>query len=181
MPTDRELMAQAIVALEYHTDQTRPIQNTNLAIEALRARLAQPEPLPKKSKGALSHKENERHNKMIMDKVNDINARLYEQPEPAPVAWSDAPKLIYLQVCEDDVCEVPFNDHSEVSWCQDKINDSDIPYIRADTAPPQREWQGLTDEEVGMLTVFDGLHHVEVPILADFARAIEAKLKEKNA
>lgn len=48
------------------------------------------------------------------------------------------------------------------------------------TAPPQREWQGLTDEEIGRLTVFDGLHHVEVPLLADFARAIEAKLKEKN-
>jgi len=45
---------------------------------------------------------------------------------------------------------------------------------------PQREWQGLTDEEVGMLTVFDGLHHVEVPLLAEFVRAIEAKLKEKN-
>jgi hypothetical protein len=48
------------------------------------------------------------------------------------------------------------------------------------TAPPQREWQGLTDEEVGMLTVFDGLHHVEVPLLAEFIRAIEAKLKEKS-
>jgi len=45
---------------------------------------------------------------------------------------------------------------------------------------PQREWQGLTDEEVGTLTVFDGLHHVEVPVLAGFASAIEAKLKEKN-
>jgi len=44
----------------------------------------------------------------------------------------------------------------------------------------KREWQGLTDEEVGMLTVFDGLHHVEVPLLAKFTRAIEAKLKEKN-
>jgi len=44
----------------------------------------------------------------------------------------------------------------------------------------KREWVGLTDEEVGRLTVFDGLHHVELPILADFARAIEAKLKEKN-
>lgn len=48
------------------------------------------------------------------------------------------------------------------------------------TAPPQRVWQGLTDEEVGVWTVFDGLHHVEVPLLADFARAIENKLKEKN-
>jgi hypothetical protein len=44
-----------------------------------------------------------------------------------------------------------------------------------------KEWQGLTDEEVGMLTVFDGLHHVEVPLLANFVRAIEAKLKAKNA
>ena len=45
----------------------------------------------------------------------------------------------------------------------------------------EREWHGLTDEEVGMLTVFDGLHHVEVPLLAQFARVIEAKLKQKNA
>ena len=45
----------------------------------------------------------------------------------------------------------------------------------------KKEWQGLTDEEVGMLTVFDGLHHVEVPLLAKFTRAIEAKLKEKNS
>ena len=48
------------------------------------------------------------------------------------------------------------------------------------TCTPKRQWQGLTDEEVGTLTVFDGLHHVEVPLLADFIRAIEAKLKEKN-
>jgi hypothetical protein len=44
----------------------------------------------------------------------------------------------------------------------------------------KKEWVGLTDEEVGMLTVFDGLHHVEIPLLAKFARAIEAKLKERN-
>ena len=44
----------------------------------------------------------------------------------------------------------------------------------------KKEWVGLTDEEVGMLTVFDGLHHVETPLLADIIRAIEAKLKEKN-
>ena len=48
------------------------------------------------------------------------------------------------------------------------------------TAPPQREWQGLTEYEVGFLTVFDGLHDVEVPLLANFIRHIEAKLKEKN-
>lgn len=45
----------------------------------------------------------------------------------------------------------------------------------------KRKWVGLTDEEVGGLTVFDGLTHIEVPILADFVRVIEAKLKEKNS
>jgi hypothetical protein len=56
--------------------------------------------------------------------------------------------------------------------------------IRAVVEPtqkkPQREWQGLTEYEVGFLTVFDGLHDVEVPLLANFIRHIEAKLKEKN-
>ena len=35
--------------------------------------------------------------------------------------------------------------------------------------PPQRTWVGLTDEEIW-----------ETPTLSEFARAIEAKLKEKN-
>ena len=47
------------------------------------------------------------------------------------------------------------------------------------TTPPRREWQGLTDEEV------DGVKHTfdwaSPWTLADFARAIEAKLREKNA
>lgn len=44
-----------------------------------------------------------------------------------------------------------------------------------------REWQGLTDEEVGQLSIADGLHHVEVPLIADLIRTVEANLKEKNA
>ncbi len=46
-------------------------------------------------------------------------------------------------------------------------------------APPQREWQGLTDEEIKKIFVwqewsedFDDFEHI--------ARAIEAKLREKN-
>jgi hypothetical protein len=53
--------------------------------------------------------------------------------------------------------------------------------LRARLAQPEREWQGLTEYEVGFLTVFDGLHDVEVPLLANFIRHIEAKLKEKNS
>ena len=44
----------------------------------------------------------------------------------------------------------------------------------------QRTWVGLTDEEVGGLTVFDGLHYIETPLLADYIRHIESKLKNKN-
>ena len=47
------------------------------------------------------------------------------------------------------------------------------------TAPPQRKWQGLTDEEIKKEQ-----HHIDwtnAHTYAKFARAIEAKLKEKNA
>ena len=44
------------------------------------------------------------------------------------------------------------------------------------TTPPQREWQGLTDEE--RRKVWNAPENLERPM--DFARAIEAKLKEKN-
>ena len=110
---------------------------------------------------------------MHLKAIEALRAAL-AQPEQEPVAWKDAPSKIYLQVCEDVDCDLSFEAHDEVSWCQDKINDGDIPYIRADTAPPQREWVGLTDEEVADL----GLFHAVVD--AECVRAIEAKIKEKN-
>lgn len=47
------------------------------------------------------------------------------------------------------------------------------------TAPPQREWQGLTDEEVKILTTQNRTDFSRPPY-EEFYRAIEAKLKEKN-
>ena len=44
------------------------------------------------------------------------------------------------------------------------------------TAPPQREWKGLTDEEIDD-EYFDNW---SISRMRDFARAIEAKLREKN-
>jgi hypothetical protein len=111
MMTDRELMQTALDALESDCDATK-----FGASEALRARLTQPEPLPAKSKGALSHEENKQHNKKILDKFYEDNAHLY-------------------------------------------------------TAPPQREWQGLTDEEIE--------NCFEMSMFGT-CRAIEAKLREKN-
>ena len=44
--TDREIMQQALDALEYHTMQTRPIYQTGVVIELLEAELAKPEQEP---------------------------------------------------------------------------------------------------------------------------------------
>ena len=122
--TDRELMQMALDALEKISMGGDP-RWANDVTPALRARLAQPEPLPAKSKGALSHEENKQHNKKILDKFYEENAHLY-------------------------------------------------------TAPPQREWQGLTDEEIKEIVGPWG----SLPI-SGYTRKlfdqIEAKLKEKNS
>jgi hypothetical protein len=49
--------------------------------------------------------------------------------------------------------------------------------LRKALAQPKREWVGLTDEEtIDLLPVGDW----EIESTLDFAKAIEAKLKEKN-
>jgi hypothetical protein len=85
-----------------------------------------------------------------------IRARL-EQPEPEPVAWfmegtfeDGAPS--FTQVCETD---------PEF-------------YVPLYTAPPQREWQGLTEEDVWELVQ-------KTPNFSETVAAVEAKLKEKNS
>ena len=62
-----------------------------------------------------------------------------------------------------------------VAWMHDSHVGFNVPLY---TAPPKREWQGLTDEEYEAMAekhvtncYFDTL---------TYARAIEAKLKEKN-
>ena len=110
MTTGKELMQQALDALEKHVLEYE-------TVEALRARLA--------------------------------------QPEPEPVAWwHDMGDVVDLNV-----------------------SGRGTPLY---TAPPQREWQGLTDEEV--TGVWDSIikYAPSEVRLNDFARAIEAKLKEKN-
>jgi hypothetical protein len=52
-------------------------------------------------------------------------------------------------------------------------------YLHGYTASPKREWVGLTDEEITKIGNLDW-DSAYVGIWYDFARAIEAKLKEKN-
>lgn len=50
------------------------------------------------------------------------------------------------------------------------------------TTPPQRQWVGLTDDEIKTaLVIVDPETKRLPPGLRDFARVVEAKLKERNA
>ncbi len=111
--TDQELMQQALDALEKHVLEYE-------TAEALRARLA--------------------------------------QPEPEPVAWIHPEWNTYTRAPAMSITK-------KEDW---------IPLY---TAPPQREWQGLTDEEIKAIRVSCG---DPLALHIEFARAIEAKLKEKN-
>jgi len=121
--TDRELMQQALDALEKHIFEYE-------TIEALRARLA--------------------------------------QPEPEPVAWVwvvNSGAGYYTKGVGFDKTDIPFAKHTPLY-----------------TAPPQREWQGLTDEEIREFEIWlddeEEKHGWNPP--ADIVKHIEAKLKEKN-
>ena len=52
--------------------------------------------------------------------------------------------------------------------------------LRRRLAQPDREWVGLTDEEFDWLVPYCG-NEFDLKDYKDFARDIEAKLKEKNA
>jgi hypothetical protein len=92
----------------------------------------------------------------------DLEAHVKEalaQPEQEPVAWEQfypdmgKPKLVYLSPTE-----------SSENAC---------------LTPPQRTWVGLTDEE--LQPIADEYRILFGSWVKDFAQAIEAKLKEKNA
>lgn len=73
---------------------------------------------------------------------------------------------------------------NEHSW-DTKIVDAGKPAreaieaIKARLAKPEKEWAGLTDEEVKILTTQNRTDFSRPPY-EEFYRAIEAKLKEKN-
>jgi hypothetical protein len=99
---------------------------------------------------------------MSHDKAMETLRAQLAQPDPEPVAWMSSSRHIY---------------HSKDGAKFDGVNKVVPVYVH----PPRREWQRLTDEEV---------LHIKWSSAEDskntgrfeyfFARAIEAKLKEKN-
>jgi hypothetical protein len=96
--------------------------------------------------------------------IETLRTRL-AQPEPEPVAYRVWGRM------------------GSISFRHTKPHESE--YVEWDelyTAPPQREWRGLTDQEVLHIiwsSAEDSKNTGRFEYF--FARAIEAKLKEKNA
>ncbi|MGI9143350.1 MAG: hypothetical protein ACR2IJ_09210 [Fluviibacter sp.] len=92
--------------------------------------------------------------------------------------FRDATKLVqaaghepYAWVSED-VCDGQFINGKKRKIWWECIKGAGIPFY---TAPPQREWVSLTDDEIEAYEIMGVKSDVML------ARAIEAKLKEKNS
>jgi hypothetical protein len=86
------------------------------------------------------------------DAVIELLRTRLAQPEPEPVAWYWSRGVEFTIAFEEMDGHAPMYLH-----------------------PPQREWQGLTDEEIDK-----ALWENESNYLPDIIRIAEAKLKEKN-
>lgn len=96
-----------------------------------------------------------------IDAIIALRKRL-ARPEQEPVAW------MYEW---DNKKHLTFTDQSFVEKAHPHFNKSTPLY----TAPQKREWQRVTDQELHEMEGYE-----EDRKLYRFARAVEAKLKEKN-
>ena len=124
--TDRELMQDALDALNNFDKGNHGMRWQVPLIKALRARLAQPENdfNPDWDAMAVMVEEQQR----MAKRIEELEARL-AQPEQEPVAWRFHDRNMWCYV--DHLTDLP----------QDKFK----PLY---TAPPQREWVGLRDKEI---------------------------------
>lgn len=142
---------------------------------------------------ALTHKENDLHNRLIVAEFNlgqveeelrrlreeneALRARL-AQPEPEPniEEMAEAVHNAYLTTCDALGWDVrPENrvPYAELTENSKELDRASVRAVLRFTAPPQRGWQGLTDEE--KLTI---VRETDNPV--DALAATEAKLREKN-
>ena len=96
------------------------------------------------------------------DEIETLRARL-AQPETEPVAW-------FTEDHREDKSATTYSKKMSERW-----KEKGWPVTPLYTAPPQREWQGLTDKEI-----MDACAAVWASHPIDVARIIEAKLREKN-
>jgi len=181
--TDRELMQQALEALEEIGDEwgftsQRTLPKRMKAIEALRERLAQPEQKP-----FCYHDGRNIVGKEYADH-SDVFP-LYTSPNPE----QQKPVIFNCTVIDDaHLNGVPLSQwgkQHEMQPCAGRNCGSTNPNLHSaecfedyEKSTGMNQWQGLTDEEIN--SVRHNRDWTAHWTDATFARAIEAKLREKN-
>jgi hypothetical protein len=186
--TDHELLQMALNALEHY-------KSPDSTIKALRARLAQPEPATRVPEGdirALKHRIHELEGEVI-----GYKQILDTQPEPAECDGGQCGIGGYCKDCPKTkpelkiinmenfvgsgkplvpVCWMNANDIDKTDW---KVWAHGKPTVSMPlfASPPQREWVGLTKEELAEIAEF---HFHGALSGREFYDDVEAKLKEKN-
>ena len=147
---EREALKLALEALEYHTEQTRPIHQTSEAITAIKEALAQPEQEQDATMQSL---------KDLWRSVCDgVGKAAFAQPAQEPVAFINAEQRTFEWA-------------KPTSWHTPTV--VNLPKISLYTAPPQRPWVGLTDQEAQL--IYD-MGRTPTGMM----EMVEAMLKEKN-
>jgi hypothetical protein len=158
--TDRELLQQALDSLEW-AERRYSYANLDLfnkPIEALRTRLAQPEPEPV---GCIT----EVHTKTSFGGTVVVVPQMYGFLPIGTMLYTAPPKKEWEDVSDAQLIE-------EVRRRGFKIKNAEI---------QKKEWVGLTDKEMFDCLVQTDYAAVRLPLgLKLFAESIEAKLKEKN-
>ena len=114
------------------------------------------------------------------ERIKALRAAL-AQPEPEPVAW-----YVRFDSGRADLSAIPISDARRAMWESAGKRFTVTPLY---TAPPQRPWVGLTDEEVKKIYTATEIKVDENWRTGDKSmmfpttlyEAIEAKLKEKNS
>ncbi len=105
------------------------------------------------------------HTQQLRQRIAEVvlDALAEHEKEQEPVAWISKHGVVYP---------------SDAKYEVNPVNELQPLY----TAPPQREWVGLTDEEVASVLGFGEytVGSAKVILLA-IAHTVEAKLKEKNS
>lgn len=159
--SNREVMQQALEALEeldgLDTETECVTIDVGDVMDALRTALEQQAEPVHGDIRALKYRIHELEGEVMGYKrmLDVAEAASQPQQQAEPVAWMDR---------EGDLYKIP------------EIPEWAPPHTMLYTAPPQRQWVGLTDEEIQAIhdTYYRRMGRME------FAQKLEAKLKEKN-
>jgi hypothetical protein len=172
----REEAQQVLIALKMYGAYTPSVIE---AIELLRARLAQPEPEPEPVAWLYMgiKQDGTTHGPHLCWKPEYMDVMSENKGAVAEPLYTLLPKP---KLNVKPAAYVPVHPKSGPLWSMttDDPNTERLPsypLMNLYTAPPQREWQRLTDEEIHNTGGYR-----EDRELYWFARTIEAKLREKN-